>query len=180
MKYIYLLFLALFLASCEDKYVTEQYITEEYTTIEYGLNSISFEVDVLLEDWALIDGFDNIWARSVDAPEVDVNVEKTGFVLFFLINGSTYSPLPYTFPELDQGITFQTQLMASYEGGFVNFEFLDLHPSNPLPPPRNYKVRTVVVYADDDNLARSIDLNNFETVASTFKLGTSSNLAQVN
>jgi len=156
-KYLLIAFAMLFLASCGDDVV-----------YQYNLGSASFEVTVLLEDWALADGFDNIWVSSANAGEIDDYVLNGGFVLFYIYGNGVYSPLPYTFPELDGDITFQTQLTASYEYGYVNFEFLDLHPTNPLPPPRNYRVKVVVVQGDEGYIARDVDLGDYNQVVNAF------------
>ncbi len=159
MKYIYLLFVALFLASCGDDVV-----------YQYDLDATSFKVTIISGDWALLTGTDNVWVSSAVAPEIDAHVEGGGFVLFYLLSNGTHSPLPYTFAELDGNVTYQTQLSASYEGGFVNFEFLNLHPTDPrIITPGTFDVKVVVVQGDEDLFSSTnIDLNDYYQVKEAF------------
>lgn len=114
------------------------------------------------------------WYYSLEMPEVTPDVVDYGAVLCYrenIINGvRTYEAMPITTLLEYNGEIFTNELWYTHYDGYVDFEWLDTHPTDPLPPDYDMYFKIVVIHPSDSYKVKNMDLNDYNAVAKALDL----------
>ncbi len=136
-----------------------------------GMKTVFF--NMAMQDWTPT-GDKGRWFYSLQMPEVTQDVVDNGAVLCYrrnIINGiETFEAMPVTTLIEENGVLFSNEIWYSHYNGYIDFDWWDSHPTEPLSPGYDMYFKIVILYPMYAYKLKNVDVNDYQAVSKALEL----------
>ncbi|MFP4368201.1 MAG: hypothetical protein ACLFR2_01330 [Candidatus Kapaibacterium sp.] len=136
----------------------------EIRTFFYNLNPA---------DWQPTEAVDQ-WFIRINEPFITASVTDNGAVLcYYLSENGAWSLMPitnnYYTPE---GQIYSEEFWFSYFDGFIDFDYRDMHPTEPLPPGGLIEIKAVIIenWSSVSSMIGQDDIKTYDSLEAALNL----------